>query len=337
MAGLLGDVLPWVYSQGDRAKRFLGGLLSDPVGSAAQTAGLLGDKHREMQALQAQAFPDQSRPFKVGDSKALGQMADAMLTGPLGFAPAGITVWHGSPYKFDKFDSSKIGTGEGAQAYGTGHYTAEAKDVGREYAQSVKANTNQLMSIGASHGLPEDVSSNLISALQSGKNFDPMLDSARKMIDNPLVPIKQQEAARRLLDHEMAAYNAWSEWSQPGFLYKVDLPDDQVAKMLDWDKPLSQQTPDVQAALRKEMGADWERAWSNLQGVNAYDVIAGGRHGNPQGNIQAAEKLRSAGIPGIRYLDGGSRGAGGGTSNFVVFPGNEGLLSILERNGQPIR
>ena len=38
----------------------------------------------------------------------------------------------------------------------------------------------------------------------------------------------------------------------------------------------------------------------------------------------------------IRYLDGGSRGAGTGTSNYVVFPGNENLLKILERNGQPL-
>ena len=37
------------------------------------------------------------------------------------------------------------------------------------------------------------------------------------------------------------------------------------------------------------------------------------------------------------YLDGGSRGAGTGTSNYVLFPGNEGLLQILERNGAPIR
>jgi hypothetical protein len=47
--------------------------------------------------------------------------------------------------------------------------------------------------------------------------------------------------------------------------------------------------------------------------------------------------LRQAGIPGIRYLDGGSRGAGQGSSNFVVFPGEESLLTILERNGQPLR
>jgi hypothetical protein len=47
--------------------------------------------------------------------------------------------------------------------------------------------------------------------------------------------------------------------------------------------------------------------------------------------------LRKAGIPGIRYLDGGSRGAGAGTSNYVVFPGEEGLLKILERNGAPLK
>jgi hypothetical protein len=38
----------------------------------------------------------------------------------------------------------------------------------------------------------------------------------------------------------------------------------------------------------------------------------------------------------IRYLDGGSRGAGAGSSNFVVFPGQENILKILERNGQPL-
>jgi hypothetical protein len=57
-----------------------------------------------------------------------------------------------------------------------------------------------------------------------------------------------------------------------------------------------------------------------------------------KGNNRAgtSEALRQAGIPGIRYLDGGSRGTGAGTSNFVVFPGNEDILKILERNGQPV-
>ena len=36
-----------------------------------------------------------------------------------------MVVWHGSPHKFEKFDASKIGTGEGAQAYGHGLYRSE--------------------------------------------------------------------------------------------------------------------------------------------------------------------------------------------------------------------
>ena len=47
----------------------------------------------------------------------------------------GAIVYHGSPHKFDKFDSSKIGTGEGAQAYGHGLYLAESPGVAESYAK----------------------------------------------------------------------------------------------------------------------------------------------------------------------------------------------------------
>jgi hypothetical protein len=40
------------------------------------------------------------------------------------------------------------------------------------------------------------------------------------------------------------------------------------------------------------------------------------------------------GITGIKYLDGGSRRTGKGTSNYVVF--DDTLPKILERNGQKI-
>ena len=47
--------------------------------------------------------------------------------------------------------------------------------------------------------------------------------------------------------------------------------------------------------------------------------------------------LRNNGIPGIKYLDGVSRGAGEGSRNYVVFPGMEHIMQILERNGIQIR
>ncbi|MDO4714017.1 MAG: hypothetical protein Q4B28_05235 [bacterium] len=44
-------------------------------------------------------------------------------------------VYHGSLYEFEKFDSSHMGKGEGAQAHGWGHYVAVDKEVGKAYAK----------------------------------------------------------------------------------------------------------------------------------------------------------------------------------------------------------
>ena len=49
-----------------------------------------------------------------------------------------IRAYHGSPHDFDEFSTDKIGTGEGAQAYGRGLYFAEREGT----AQSYKGSTN---------------------------------------------------------------------------------------------------------------------------------------------------------------------------------------------------
>jgi hypothetical protein len=58
--------------------------------------------------------------------------------------------------------------------------------------------------------------------------------------------------------------------------------------------------------------------------MSASNVLSGGT-----GGAAASSALRKAGIPGIRYLDAGSRGAGEGTRNFVVF--DPSILKILKR------
>ena len=57
-------------------------------------------------------FQELNKPSPVMPNEAL----DVAMT----FAPMGITAYHGSPHTFDKFNPAKIGTGEGAQAYGHG-------------------------------------------------------------------------------------------------------------------------------------------------------------------------------------------------------------------------
>jgi len=70
------------------------------------------------------------------------EMATNMLDIGGGF---GKIVYHGSPHKFAKFDKAKIGTGEGAQAYGKGAaYLAEAPEVADQYRINLSYDPSQM-------------------------------------------------------------------------------------------------------------------------------------------------------------------------------------------------
>lgn len=66
-------------------------------------------------------------------------MISPFLKGPkaLKFAPVSegdfIQTYHGSPYRFKEFKDKQIGTGEGFQAYGYGHYLADHPAVAKNY------------------------------------------------------------------------------------------------------------------------------------------------------------------------------------------------------------
>lgn len=258
------------------------------------------------------------------------------------------TVWHGSPHRFDKFDASKIGTGEGAQAYGHGLYFAEAPDVAKSYQSALSADRG--FSYGGKTGLTRAQVQELVNAERGG-----FLDGvtrpsgvADSVMDDMVLGVQRKDGAiPRQYKPGSERAKVYEELRQQikhsdaGALYKVDLPDEAIAKMLDWDKPLSQQAPEVQKALLalndpvinawKQNGA-WEHAQSG--GASAYKHLAKGitKSSAESGlTATASDLLHSQGVPGIRYLDGGSRGAGAGTSNYVVFPGNESLLKILSR------
>ena len=245
---------------------------------------------------------------------------------------AGAIVWHGSPHKFDKFDASKIGTGEGAQAYGHGLYLAESPDVAAGYQKALSGY--------AADGkrLPSDV-----ATVVSNFNGDVAAAIAEKQGQLDKWLTTGADAKHFIVkglrdDLKKLAGLQGKKLESTGALYKVDLPDDAIARMLDYDKPIKEQAG-ILESIRSSIPQDMLKSFDvnvegGISGANAYKnwLWNGGKT-----EATKAEALRQAGIPGIRYLDGGSRGTGSGTSNFVVFPGNEGLLNILERNGQPLR
>jgi hypothetical protein len=245
------------------------GLLSDPVGSMVQGVNNANDRAGGLLAVTRAAAQEGA----LGNGPATQQLTNMLIDA---YNPVGITVWHGSPHKFSKFDhQSNLGQGDGFQAQGVGTYLAEAPEVGKTYAK------------------------------------------------------------------------------QNGNLYKVDLPDDMLKSMLNFGAPLKEQRhlgdflnpilekhPDLKdswfGAVRN--GENGEYLFYSMMQKFARELKQQGVPANKihqQANQMATNTFRDAGLTGFKYPDAMSKGNPSGTSNYVVF--DDSALSILERNGQPIR
>jgi len=323
------------------------------TGSKSEQAGRLAGALLSPPAVM-QAAPKVTRTLAQALREKLPIVADNYMARS-GMAP-NIVAYHGSPHSFDQFDSSKIGTGEGVQAYGHGLYLAESPDVATSYKNLVQRDPTRLTVDGAvvspdtMYGRhAEDVAR--IGVKATLQKIDDSIRFNEKYAPDMASLYKSLRAQIEALDPSRVNL-------KEGNLYKVDLPDPLVARMLDWDKPLSQQAPQVQkglepivAPIRAVMREPADAKWGELASPQNYDplgkdllqLLAADQSMSPQNVLsggvgpRAASRARAMGIPGIRYLDGGSRGAGAGTSNFVVFPGEENALTILERNNQPLQ
>jgi hypothetical protein len=225
-----------------------------------------------------------------------------------------ITTWHGSPHTMKptdnnplgEFSNERIGTGEGVQAYGVGHYVAEAPKVAERFRGALgHKGTLDLEYESGQRGIPLDRESRIEFMRQSRPDVSPEKAATSFQYAN--------SAARNLDQAKLAQLFKDYKESKQGSLYKVDLPDEHVAKMIDWYKPINEQSPYVLEALGRA-------------GINAESSAMAG----PMARGQESH-LQKHGITGIRYLDNASIGSKGvGTSNFVVFDPKH--LNILERN-----
>jgi hypothetical protein len=105
--------------------------------------------------------------------------------------------------------------------------------------------------------------------------------------------------------------------------------------MLDWDNPV----PDaMREKVNKTMLERFGSGATGTSGEKLYKEIQKNYEwaGSKNPALEASNFLQEHGIPGVRYLDADSRRKGG-TSNFVVFPGNEHMLQIQDINGNPLQ
>ena len=305
------------------------------------------------------------------------------LVDTAGDAVRKILAYHGSPHHFDKFDASKIGSGEGAQAYGQGLYFAGAEPTAKWYRDklsdtvydhifdgkvigtSERAANHNLFgwtstgNVGKDlpepeHVFPLDTERGLLQRLMrdSSSYSEPITRSAEDLItraysiDPKLTShdiAEQYKRAATMAQNWLDSKRLSSASRNSGSMYEVEIGHSPES-LLDWDSPLSSK-PGVEAiaALDKNLGTSltkreiaqikdgsWRNDIYNFPQREAVDSIR--RWSKLK---SGAEVLKDAGVPGIKYLDGNSRGPGPSdlTRNYVMFPGTEDSISILRKYG----
>lgn len=277
--------------------------------------------------------------------------------------PPGIEAYHGSPYEFEAFDTGKIGTGEGAQSYGYGHYLAEHPEVAESYRGNL---THPTRGIGFSDAADEALGWINDAKGDKGKAKELYLENAAR---------NKEEPDPNILEH-----------FKEGSFYKARIlraPEE----FLDWDKRLDEQGELGQKILKaidkdeelKNFFSDATKAedFRHLtgagvhQGLEEYAGFARLLDENTPAEFpvkDVAEFLRREGIAGIRYLDQFSRQkrpveeikqrlaeaierkdqkmveflqreledtSGPNTYNYVVFSDKD--IQVIERNGEAVR
>jgi hypothetical protein len=245
-------------------------------------------------------------------NSAADEYAQGLLMGTTSPSGKYLKAYHGSPHKFDAFSDKAIGTGEGAQAYGYGHYLAENEGIAQGYRKKLSGPrpdyTGEIApelraALEAEDHLGFDSPGQAIAAIRAHPDWAERWD-----IQNP-------DALKAGLEaHDAAKYGG------RGHMYEVNVAAD-PEKFLHWDKPLSEQHPDVQAALAKLPPPDDNLMFPITPKSLGRDYVSG----------YGSQALKDVGLPGIRYLDAGSRGAGEGSHNAVVF--DPATMEIIRRYG----
>ena len=258
------------------------------------------------------------------------------------------TAYHGTPHEFEpepdapygRFRDTAIGSGEGAQAYGYGHYLAGNEGVAKIYRDAL---SGDLITHEGEKPYWQNRGSKTFAKLALMQSFDKKL-SGDEAIKDAMQDLHRNAAFSERKDIKQRYYDAVNSLSSmlgkqwkinPGHMLETRVRA-KPEHFLDWDKPLSEQNH-ILDKIDHHIGDPeivMQRLFpdpSKATGRDLHDAL-GGKH-KPK---EVSEKLRQMGIPGIRYLDAGSRGpTGAPTHNYVVFdPKNIDIVRRYAQGGE---
>lgn len=250
-----------------------------------------------------------------------------LLTGS--YPKFSIRTYHGTGAKFDKFDFSHMGEGEGSQAFGWGGYVTNSKDIAEDYTRRAKIRKDN-----GGFEFVTDMSANnkdmVRQYIYKHKDVNKGLDAMRKDLPSAIEMFPDDDDLREL-SNILAKKN--EEIAVPdniAYLYDVDIPDDN-GDYLDWDAPLTdkQKNTIIKELRRLKIDfADFKKRGFSFDGSfggNAYDFLMYAlRRTKKWKDVDASRAvskfLSSIGFTGIKYKAGSIfGGAKEGDYNYVIF------------------
>ena len=208
-----------------------------------------------------------------------------------------IKAYHGSPHSFDKFSMDKIGTGEGAQAYGHGLYLAEAEKLAKHYRDKLSGSRLSAANrrLDANDG---DINAAISSTSREIERLKGLPDDAGS----------KKYAFIKLNEEALEDLQRMSRGDEVGVgsMYEVNVNAPE-SDFIDYDARLDEQSDLVKSIL----GTGEETAGSRLKRAYDNEMFGGDMLGQDRATpAELSKGLLGRGIKGIRYLDANSRGMG---------------------------
>jgi hypothetical protein len=245
-------------------------------------------------------------------------------------------AYHGSPYSFDEFSTSQIGTGEGAQAFGYGLYFAEEEPVAKAYRDALKGRM-----VTTSDGVTKTYGKHItevedaIRAAHPNLNPDNIRAAAKSVVDDNLTDADVEGMGQWEGVYKSGIVANKNAQASKGSMYEVKI-DAAAEDFLNWQTPLREQKK-LLSALDDQYG-DHEIVLQQLGLDIKNETPTGGdlamALGMTRGGQTAPPRLLTdAGLKGVKYPAAFTRQKSPDKQsfNYVIF--DDRLISISKKYG----
>ena len=243
-----------------------------------------------------------------------------------------VVAFHGSPHSFDKFSTEKMGTGQGAQAFGWGLYFTDLESIARNYAISLS-------------DLEFTIDGEKVNLLQDKENLGGLFETLYAITDVGVEELYNrinskdyysEAMSSKMLKHLQELKGKNIERVKTRNLYKVSLHKGKTPSeytWLEWDNPMSDKALELFQKFNKEQGINLSNP---TEPISKEDRMTAGQMynwmSNKIGQKETSLFLLKNGIDGIKYpaesISTGRTSATARGFNYVLF--DENAITVEE-------